>query len=41
MKKFNNPDNEWSASLEDLAPGIYLIGAQTDRNRYVKTIVKK
>jgi Secretion system C-terminal sorting domain len=41
MKKISNPRNKLSLSLEDLVPGVYLVGTQTDRNRYVKTVVKQ
>jgi hypothetical protein len=41
MKKIQTGANDLSVGLEDLSPGIYLIEAQTDCNRYIKTIVKK
>jgi hypothetical protein len=41
MKRINNPHNKLSVSLENLVPGVYLVSTQTDRNRYVKTVVKQ
>jgi hypothetical protein len=41
MKKIQTDDNNLSVALKELSPGVYLIEAQTDFNRYIKTIVKK
>jgi hypothetical protein len=41
MKKIQTGNTELSLGFGELSPGIYLLEAQTNCNRYIKTIVKK
>jgi hypothetical protein len=41
LKTINSSGCALSLDLERFPSGIYMIGAQTNRNRYVKTVVKK
>jgi hypothetical protein len=41
LKKIQTGNTEVSLGFNELSPGIYLLEAQTNCNRYIKTIVKK